>query len=164
MKRISLFLFFIGFLLAACSGPSSSQATSGGIEIKNVWARPAAMMDMASDSSGNMNSGEMSGSNGAAYLTIVNNGNSADRLDKVESTIAGSTELHQSVMKDNVMSMVPVDGIDVPAKGRVDLKPGGYHIMLVGIKQDLKLGDKIHLTLVFEKAGKIEVDADVKQP
>jgi hypothetical protein len=67
-------------------------------------------------------------------------------------------------MKDNVMSMSPVEAIEVPANGQVELKPGGYHVMLVGLKQDLKVGDIVKLTLVFEKAGRIDVEAEVKNP
>ena len=108
--------------------------------------------------------GDRSSSNGAAYLTIVNRGATADRLTSAESDVAGSVELHQTIVKDNVMSMSPVEAIDVPANGRVELKPGGYHIMLVGLKQDLKAGSTIQLTLVFEKAGRTNLNVEVKNP
>jgi copper(I)-binding protein len=159
MKRISWFSLVLGLFLAACAGPPTSQSTSVSIEIKDAWSRPAVMMNMG-DNSG----GDMSGSNGAAYMTIVNEGADADRLTSAESNVANSVELHQTVMKDNVMSMSPVEAIEVPANGQVELKPGGYHVMLVGLKQDLKVGDIVKLTLVFEKAGRIDVEAEVKNP
>ncbi len=62
------------------------------------------------------------------------------------------------------MTMSPVEAIDVPANGQVELKPGGYHIMLIGLKQDMKVGDKIKLTLTFEKAGNVIVEAGVMEP
>lgn len=54
--------------------------------------------------------------------------------------------------------------LEVPAKGQVELKPGGYHVMLIGVKRDLKVGDKFSLELQFEKSGAITVEAEVKQP
>ena len=159
MKRTYLFVLLLSLLLAACTGSTTSQTTSGSIEIREAWVRPAVMMDMG-DNSG----GDMGGSNGAAYMTIVNKSANADRLTSAESDVANSIELHQTVMKDNVMSMSPVEAIEVPANGQVELKPGGYHVMLVGLKQDLKVGDMVKLTLVFEKAGRINVEAEVKNP
>ena len=154
MKHTGLIFLLCGLLLAACQSSATSQATSGSIEIKDAWARPAMLMNMGENSSGN----------GAAYLTVVNKGAEADRLVGVESDLADSTELHQTVVQDNVMSMSPVEAIEVPTKGQVELKPGGYHVMLVGLKQDLKVGDVVKLTLVFEKAGKINIEAEVKNP
>jgi copper(I)-binding protein len=160
MKRASLVFLLFGLFLTACKGST----TSGSIEIKDAWARPAITMDMGENSSDNLGEGGMSSGNGAAYMTVVNKGVDTDRLISVESDVADSTELHQTVVQDNVMSMSPVDGLDVPSRGQVELKPGGYHIMLVGLKQDLKLGDMVKLTLVFEKAGKINIEAEVKNP
>jgi copper(I)-binding protein len=122
------------------------------------------MMDMGENNGGDMSEAGMGGSNSAAYLTIVNTGADADRLTGAESDVAEAVELHQTVMKDNVMSMSAVDAIEVPANGQVDLEPGGYHVMLVGLKQGLNVGDTVKLTLVFEKAGRIDVQAQVKNP
>jgi copper(I)-binding protein len=164
MKRINWALLLLSLLLAACASPTSSQTTSGSLEIKDAWARPAVKMEMGDDNGGEMGGGGMSGSNSAAYMTIVNNGAITDRLTSAESDVADSVELHQTVMKDDVMSMSPVEAIEVPANGQVELKPGSYHIMLIGLKQDLKVGDMVKLTLSFEKAGKIIVEAEVKNP
>jgi copper(I)-binding protein len=156
--KVLVSLFF-SLLLSACAGNKTNSTTSDTIEIQNAWARPALMMTMGNDSSG-----DMSGGNGAAYMIVANKGTAADRLTSVEGTVADSIQIHQTILKDNVMSMSPVDAIEVPAKGQVELKPGGYHIMLIGLKQDLKIGDQIQLTLIFEKAGRINVDFDVKNP
>jgi hypothetical protein len=156
MRRTTFVLLLFSLFLAACASPGTSQTTSGSITIKDVWARPAMKMDMGE--------GEMSSSNGAAYMILENKGAEADRITRVESDIAESVELHQTTVKDNVMAMSPVEAIEVPAKGQVELKPGGFHVMLIGLKQDLKLGDLVKLTLVFEKAGRITVEAEVKNP
>ena len=158
-KNLIFILIFFSLLMAACANKNSPQNGASSIEIQNAWARPAVMMDMSSNSSG-----DMSSSNGAAYLTIVNKGSATDKLTSAESDVAETVQIHQTVMENNVMSMSPVDSIEVPANGKVELKPGGYHIMLVGLKQDLKIGDQIQLTLVFEKAGRIQVDFEVKNP
>lgn len=94
---------------------------------------------------------------GGAYMTIVNGGASADRLLRVESTVAARAELHTVIKDGDVMRMREVPGIDVPANGKATLAPGGFHIMLMELKAPLKAGDSAPLTLVFEKAGRIEV-------
>lgn len=94
---------------------------------------------------------------GAAYMTIVNGGASADRLQRVESAAAARTELHSMTMEGNVMRMRAVEAIDVPANGKAMLAPGGYHVMLMELKAPLKAGGTMPLTLVFEKAGRLDV-------
>lgn len=100
----------------------------------------------------------------AAFVTISNAGTENDRLLRAEFELAQAVELHLSEMKDGVMSMRPVDGIDIPAGSTVELKPGGYHIMLINLKQGLIPTEKYPLTLVFEKAGSLTIDADALLP
>lgn len=164
MKRINWVLLLLSLLLAACAGTTGSQTTSGSLEIKAAWARPAAMMEMGADTGGEMGGGGMSGSVSAAYMTIMNHGAITDRLTGAVSDVAGAVEIHQTTMQDDVMSMSPVEAIEVPANGQVELKPGGYHIMLIGLKQEIKVGDKVKLTLSFEKAGNVIIEAEVKEP
>ena len=77
--------------------------------------------------------------------------------------MAEVVELHEVVMRGDVMQMQQIaGGIPVAAKGATELKPGGYHIMLIGLKQDLKVGDKVKVNLTFEKAGPQVVEAEVK--
>ncbi len=78
------------------------------------------------------------------------------------SDVADAVEIHLSEMKDDVMTMRQVDGVDVPAAGEAVLKPGSYHIMLIGLNQELAVGDKVSLTLTFEKAGQMNVEAEVR--
>ncbi len=152
MKRTVLVFLLFSLLLAACAAPAS-QAASGSIVIKDAWSRPAMM-----------NMGGHGGSTGVVYLTVVNKGAAPDRLTAAEGDVAESVEIHQTTIKDNVASMSPVEAIEVPAGGQAELKPGGYHIMLVGLKHELKAGETVKLALTFEKAGKINVEAEVRTP
>ncbi|MCR4283358.1 MAG: copper chaperone PCu(A)C [Bauldia sp.] len=93
----------------------------------------------------------------AGYLTITNDGNEADRLIAGASPDAGKGELHMMEVKDGMMTMHPVDGgIEIPAAGSVTLAPGGFHFMFITLKEPLKEGGKMPVTLTFEKAGTVE--------
>jgi len=105
--------------------------------------------------------------NGAAYLRgIRNTGDQADRLIGATTPAARTVEIHRSVVDaQNVMRMRAVDGVDLPAKGEVQLRHGGeHHLMLIGLKQPLKDGDRFPMTLRFEKAGEREVMVWVQTP
>lgn len=101
---------------------------------------------------------------GAGYIReLSNKGAADDRLVGVSAAIADHVEMHSMTMDGNVMRMRQVPAIVIPAKGTVDLSPGhGYHLMLVGLKQPLKVGDRIPVTLTFEKAGPVDVDLAVQ--
>ena len=94
---------------------------------------------------------------GAAYLSVENKG-AADKLLRATTPRAGAAELHNMSMDGNVMRMRAVPGLALPAGGTVKLEPSGYHLMLTGLKQPLKAGDRFPLTLYFEKAGQVTVD------
>jgi copper(I)-binding protein len=95
---------------------------------------------------------------------LRNSGDSTDRLVKVESDIANAVELHKTTMEGSMMKMAPVENVEVPAKGQAELKPGGLHVMLIGLKRELKADEKIKLKLQFEKGGTQEVEAVVRKP
>jgi len=100
---------------------------------------------------------------GGGFLTIENKGSAADKLVAVSGDIAGKIEIHEMTMNDGVMKMRALDkplAID-PGK-TVKLAPGGYHLMMMDLKSPLKKGDKVPVTLEFEKAGKVEVTLDVQ--
>lgn len=90
------------------------------------------------------------------YLTITNSGSEPDRLIAVSSPVSGKSELHIMETKDGVMTMHPVDGIEIPAGGSVALAPGGFHLMFITLSEPLKEGAKMPVTLTFEKAGSID--------
>jgi periplasmic copper chaperone A len=94
---------------------------------------------------------------GTVYMSLMNMGPKADRLLSVTSDVAASAELHESVMKDGVASMPHVDSLEIPAGATVELKPGGYHIMLMGLKVPLKKDEMVPLHLTFEQAGQVDV-------
>ena len=99
---------------------------------------------------------------GGGYAIIRNSGSAPDRLVGASSPASARVELHEMAMADNVMRMREVKGIDVPANGTVELRPGGYHLMLMELKQPLKQGEKVPVTLKFEKAGEVKVELAVE--
>lgn len=101
--------------------------------------------------------------NGAVYMTISNAADTPDALVKANASIAGTTELHQTVTEGNTMRMEPVERIEVPAGGQVTLKKGGLHVMMMGVRPGVKVGDKFQLTLQFEKAGPVTFDVTVME-
>jgi copper(I)-binding protein len=96
------------------------------------------------------------------FLTIENKGTSADRLVAGTADVAGKVEIHEMAMDNGVMKMRPLDkGLPIEPGKTVTLMPGSYHIMLMDLKGALKEGDKVPVTLQFEKAGKVQVTLDV---
>ncbi len=97
---------------------------------------------------------------GGGFLKIVG-GAASDRLLSASAEVAASVELHTMSMDGDVMRMRQVNAIDVPAGKTVELKPGGLHIMLIGLKTPLANGSSFPLKLKFEKAGEVVVDMKV---
>lgn len=97
---------------------------------------------------------------GALFVSIHNQG-PADRLLSASVDIAETTELHAHIHQDGLMKMVQVDDIEVPANGNLELEPGGYHIMLIGLKQPLREGEHFPVRLEFAQAGTVELTAQV---
>ena len=102
--------------------------------------------------------------NGGGFLKLSNEGPTADRLVAATSARAGSIELHTMRMEGDVMRMRQVDAIELPAGGSVELKPGGMHLMFIGLKAPLRNGDTFPMTLRFEKAGEVVVTVNVEVP
>jgi copper(I)-binding protein len=128
----------IAFAVPAAAAP----VTAGDLTIDGTWTR--ATPPGAPTAGG--------------YLTITNNGTEADTLTGVSSPVAGMSSLHMMETKDGVMSMHEVDGgVPIPPGGTVTLAPGGYHIMFMGLTGALKQGETLPVTLMFAKAGKVEV-------
>ncbi len=136
-------------LLAAQCGvaPASSPGSDPKISVVDPWARPSPMI----------------AGNGAVYLTLKNEGGSADKLISAKTDVAEVVELHETKIENEVMKMSPLPSVEAPAGGAVSLKPGGKHLMLINLKQELKPGQKISLTLTFEKSGPITVEAEVRE-
>ncbi|MFN3076562.1 MAG: copper chaperone PCu(A)C [Alphaproteobacteria bacterium] len=136
-----------GIACMALSGTASAgNVTAGDLVIGPSWARatPGAA------------------ANGAAFLTIADKGKTADKLIRAASPVAGTVELHTHVHEGGVMKMRPVPGIDIAPGATVEMKPGGLHVMLIGLKAPLKEGETFPLALTFEKAGEVRVEVMVK--
>lgn len=102
--------------------------------------------------------------NGAVFMKLMNNGGQDDALVSAQSNVAQAVELHQSKIDENgVMKMSPVPNIPIPAGGSATLEPGGLHVMLMGLNQELSVGDTFSLTLNFEKSGAKTVEVEVKE-
>jgi periplasmic copper chaperone A len=125
--------------------PTMVLAQHDGISIDSAWSRTA-----------------MPGRTGVVYLTITDSG-AADRLTAVASPIAAKAELHESFTEQGVAKMRAVDALPVTPGKPVTLAPGGYHIMLMGLRQELKPGDSFPVTLSFEHAGQVAATVTVRQ-
>jgi hypothetical protein len=102
--------------------------------------------------------------NGAVFMQVMNQGGQDDMLLSAQTTVAAAVELHESKIDENgVMKMSPVPNIPVPAGGLATLKPGGLHVMLMGLQKELAVGDKFTLTLNFKETGPQTIDVEVTE-
>ncbi len=101
--------------------------------------------------------------NSAAFMTLSAK-DTADKLIGVSGTVAREIQIHTMITEAGVMKMREVKSLDIPANGKTELKPGGLHIMLIGLKDGLKEGEKFPLKLKFEKAGEVTVDVVAEKP
>jgi periplasmic copper chaperone A len=100
---------------------------------------------------------------GGGYLTIENKGSTPDRLIGGSADVADKVQVHEMAMNSGVMTMRPLDkGLVIEPGKTVKLAPGGYHLMLLDLKSPLKQGDKLPVTLEFERAGKVSLSLDVQ--
>lgn len=139
-------LLAAAILLALGGAAGARDYTLGDLRIDHPWARASI--------------GRVP--NGAAYLTIVTHGEAADRLVAVESDVAKRVSLHTHLMEGGVMKMRPVESVEIAPGEPTVLKPGGLHVMLMGLKAPLEEGARFPLTLIFERAGRIEVQVQVE--
>ena len=100
---------------------------------------------------------------GGGYLTIENQGSAPDRLIGGSADVAGNVQVHEMSMEGGVMKMRPVEqGLTIEPGKTVKLAPGGYHLMMMDLKAPLKQGERVPVTLEFERAGKVTVSLDVE--
>lgn len=135
------------FLFAFIALPATAQQYQvGDIEILHPWTRATPKGVKV----------------GSGYLYIINHGSTPDRLVSVATNGVQTTEIHSMAVVNDIMKMEKMhNGIEIPGNGEITLKPGGDHIMFMGLTQPFKLGDKISAKLTFEKAGTIDVDFSV---
>jgi periplasmic copper chaperone A len=129
MKKFLMFVLAGMLLLAACGAPMSDA-----VEAKDAWARTG-----------------MQGGTSAAYMMLSNGTPQDVALVGASSDAASAVEVHlSSIGADGVMKMEQQSSVSIPSKKMLELKPGSYHVMLIGLKQDLNVGDSITVTLHFD--------------
>lgn len=132
MKRINGITAFAALVAVLITSAARAQS----IEVKEAWVRGTVPAQKAT----------------GAFMEIT--GKNSVRLVGAASPVAGTVEIHNMTVTNGVMRMFPVEGIDVPAGKTVKLAPGGYHVMFMGLKQQMKPGDKVPLDLLLETADK----------
>ena len=148
MKNVTSMLAAAASLLAVAAAPAGAQEMKAGdLVITQPWSR-------ATPAGAKVAGG---------YLTIENKGSAPDRLVSGAGDVAGKVEIHEMAMNNGVMTMRPLDkGLTIEPGKTVKLAPGGYHLMLMDLKSPLKQGEKVPVTLEFEKAGKVTLSLDVQ--
>ena len=144
MRRI-IFLFAAAFGFAV-SAASAADYKAGSLDISDPWSRAT----------------PKGSSVAAGYMTIKNNGSTTDRLVEGSSDVASKFEVHEMKIEGSVAKMRQVKGLEIKPGETVELKPGSLHVMFVGLKKPLSAGDRFKATLVFEKAGSVSIDYDVR--
>lgn len=142
--RRSLLAAILLSSLASTGNAQSMPGSQQGIDVSNAWARASAG----------------AATTGAAYFTLTDN-TSNDRLIGASTPVAGKAELHETRNENGVMQMRAVPALPLEPGKTLTLAPGGYHVMLMDLKQPLKVGDSFPLTLTFEKARPITVQVKV---
>ena len=138
MKRLLVCVLTFVLVLSGCGAPVKAE-----IEVSDAWARPAAQ-----------------GDNGAVYFVIRSS--AADEIVGASSDVAEAVEVHESTMSGDVMEMHHAPSVPLGAGEEVIFEPGGLHIMLVGLKQELKAGNRIDVTLHFKNQEDLKLIAVVK--
>lgn len=150
-SRISVIFAVLAIVFAALPGQSlaTDAISAGALRIMHPWARASAGH----------------GDTGAAFMAIANTGSEDDKLLAVSTAIARKAEVHETTMDGGVMKMrMLMGGLAIPAGGQVELKPMGLHVMLMGLTEKLIEGETLTLTLIFEKAGSVELAVPVTGP
>ncbi|MGI9372351.1 MAG: copper chaperone PCu(A)C [Hyphomicrobiales bacterium] len=145
IKSLKICLAVIVGFLASQANAMEMEFKAGDLMLKAPWVRVT-----------------LPGRPGAAYVSVHNMGKEDDKIVAASSPAAEKVELHTHAMKDGVMKMRQVEFVEVPANAMIELKPGGHHLMIFGLKELPKPGEMVPLTLTFEKAGPVEIKAMVK--
>jgi periplasmic copper chaperone A len=139
--------YFVSAVLLVASGAAAAQ-----VQVKDAWARPALQGQMAT----------------GAFMSLLSS--EGARLVGASSPVAGVVEIHEMVMEGSVMKMRAIPGLDLPPGRSVELKPGGYHVMLMDLKRPLKAGDRVPVELRIETRDKrlvtqpIEIEVSSRAP
>lgn len=143
MRRL-LVLALAGVVVA-----SAAVAQDAAIRLEKPWVRRAPAMPDAE-------------STAAGYVTLLNRGSARDALITASADVAERVELHETRNMSGMMMMERVDKVELAPGARVELKPGSYHLMLIGLKRALTPGQTVTLTLDFERGGRMRARAPVR--
>ncbi|HEX3161376.1 MAG TPA: copper chaperone PCu(A)C [Pseudolabrys sp.] len=147
IARSAFVVVVVAFFACGITWAHAQDVTAGSLKISAAWTRATPKGAPV----------------GGGYLTITNNGTAPDRLIGGSSDTSSRFEIHNMTMDNGVMKMRPVDaGIEIKPGQTIELKPGGYHVMFVGLKKPFEQGDHVKATLKFEKAGDVPVDFAVE--
>jgi len=147
MKKMTTGFVFVALMTLFATSVRAEDVKAGDLVISRPWTRAT----------------PGGAKTGGGFLTIENKGSAPDRLIGASADGAGKIEVHEMAINDGVMKMRPVEGgLAIDPGKTVKLAPGGYHLMMMDLKAPLKQGDKLPLTLQFEKAGKVAVTLDVQ--
>jgi periplasmic copper chaperone A len=147
MEKLKQVLLALAFVCAGSPVAIPDEIKAGDLVVTQAWSRAT----------------PKGAKTGAGYLTIENKGSTPDRLIGGSADVAGKVEIHEMAMSNGVMKMRPLEkGVVIEPGKTVKLAPGGYHVMLMDLKSPLKQGEKLPITLEFEKAGKVTVSFDVE--
>ena len=140
-------LLLAGLLVLAVATANAGDYTVGSLKITDPWSRAT----------------PKGAATGAGYMKITNTGATPDRLISGSSDVAPTFEMHETTMENGVMKMRPITGgLEIKPGETVEFKPGSFHVMFVGLKKPLTEGEHIKAALVFEKAGTVNVEYDVR--
>ncbi|NNE46933.1 MAG: copper chaperone PCu(A)C [Rhodothermales bacterium] len=145
-------------LISACGPVVPPQPD---IQVEGAWARPSMGItpgEQAADSTANASA------TSAVYFEMRNAGQLADSLIGARTDVARVIEIHRSTMQDGIMRMRRQNEVAIAPGRSVVLKPGDYHLMLIGLTQDLAPGDRFMVTLDLAQSGERDVDVEVRQP
>lgn len=137
--------FAAALTVAALTFAAEGALADGGVSVSQPWARATAP----------------SARNGGAFMVVTNGGAEPDRIVSAQTPVAEKAELHTHAMDNGVMKMRPVDAIELAPGEPAVLRPGGLHVMLLGLKQPLTQGSRFPITLTFAKAPPVTVDVPV---
>lgn len=174
---MKLGLFLVSMLiLAACgnggdagdNGEGTTEPSAVGLQVHDPWIRPTVLPvgsptpdpdhqhhDEHDEHDDHSEHG--SGVITALYFTIENNGSAEEQLVAVETDVARVVEIHETRNENGLMRMRPVEAVSVPADDEVAFEPGGFHVMLIDIYEELEPGDTVAVTLVFDSGERLEL-------
>jgi copper(I)-binding protein len=164
-RALPVCTFVLALWVGGLVGCGSDALVGPEVKVEELWSRPAVATGelLGEASQDGMEQGVVG--TGAVFMTLVNAGRESDRLIAVRTDVAEVAEIHETRVEGDVMRMRHLpDGLQVPAGGKVVLKPGDYHIMLIGVKRDLNAGDAFPIVLEFEKSEPMTVQVEVREP